>query len=140
MTARSILDKEEMVVDVSGIVDAVDLLFRLKQSGARLAALLTPKSEKLLQSPDPLAATPSLVLHRPKLFPFRLIRVNDTTGRAQLRVSWRRGYYFCYSALGCEPKYQRAPPQTAGAFGSALVMRGAKVIPRFRQRECKGKR
>lgn len=62
-TAKSILSGKELVVDVSGITIAdpsgVDLLLRMRESGARLTAALPPKSEALLRSLDVPAAAPS---------------------------------------------------------------------------------
>jgi len=60
-TARSILARKELVVDISGVttVDArgVDLLLRMRDSGARLTAALPPESEGFLRSLGvPLAA------------------------------------------------------------------------------------
>ena len=53
-TAKSILNGKELVVDVSGITDAdesgVDLLSRMRESGARLSAARPPKSQELLRS------------------------------------------------------------------------------------------
>jgi hypothetical protein len=53
-TARSILDGKELVVDLSGTTDAdesgVNLLSRMRASGARLTVALPPKSEGLLRS------------------------------------------------------------------------------------------
>jgi ABC-type transporter Mla MlaB component len=53
-TAKSILDRKELVVDVSGITDAdtfgMDLLSRMRESGARLTAALRPESEELLRT------------------------------------------------------------------------------------------
>ena len=53
-TAQSILAGRELVVDISGITNAsppgVDLLSRLRKSGARLTAALPPESEEFLRS------------------------------------------------------------------------------------------
>jgi anti-anti-sigma regulatory factor len=53
-TAQSILNGKELVVDVSGLTGAdefgVELLSRMRESGARLTAASPPKSEKLLRS------------------------------------------------------------------------------------------
>jgi ABC-type transporter Mla MlaB component len=53
-TARSILEGKELVVDVSGITNVdpsgVDLLSRMRESGARLAAGLPPESQEILRS------------------------------------------------------------------------------------------
>ena len=61
-TAKSILNGKELVVDVSGITVAdesgVDLLSRMRDSGARLNAALPPKSEELLRSLGLPAAAP----------------------------------------------------------------------------------
>ena len=62
-TAKSILNGKELVVDVSGIKHAdesgVDLLFRMRDSGARLTAALPPESEELLRSLGLPVAAPS---------------------------------------------------------------------------------
>ncbi len=54
ITSRSILKGRDLVVDVSGIADAdefgVDLLSRMRDSGARLTVALPPKSEGVLRS------------------------------------------------------------------------------------------
>ena len=51
-TARSVVGGKEVVVDLSGISDAdprgVDLLSRMRDSGARLTASRAPKSEAFL--------------------------------------------------------------------------------------------
>lgn len=53
-TARSILARRELVVDISGVTDldsrGVDLLLRMRDSGARLTAALPPESEGFLRS------------------------------------------------------------------------------------------
>jgi hypothetical protein len=53
-TAKSILAGKELVVDISGITDAdasgVDLLSRMRESGARLTAALPPESEGFVRS------------------------------------------------------------------------------------------
>lgn len=53
-TAKSILAGKDLAVDISGLVDAdragLDLLFRMRTSGARLTAALPPESEDLLRS------------------------------------------------------------------------------------------
>ena len=53
-TAKSILDGRDLAVDVSGMTNAdesgVELLFRMRASGARLTAPLPPASEELLRS------------------------------------------------------------------------------------------
>ncbi len=53
-TAKSILKGKELVVDVSGITDAddsgVELLSRMRDSGARLTMALPPKSRGVLRS------------------------------------------------------------------------------------------
>jgi ABC-type transporter Mla MlaB component len=53
-TAKSILGGKDLVVDISGITKAdslgVDLLSRMRESGARLTAALPPESEDLLRS------------------------------------------------------------------------------------------
>jgi len=62
-TAKSILKGKELVVDVSGIKDAdkfgMDLLLRMRASGARLTAAQPPKSEELLRSLGLPVAAPS---------------------------------------------------------------------------------
>jgi hypothetical protein len=51
-TVKSILDGKQLVVDISGITNAdapgVDLLFRMRESGARLTAALPPESEEFV--------------------------------------------------------------------------------------------
>ena len=53
-TAQSILAGKELVVDISGITNAnppgVELLSRMRESGARLTAALPPESEEFLRS------------------------------------------------------------------------------------------
>jgi hypothetical protein len=53
-TAQSILAGRELVVDISGITSAslpgVELLSRMRKSGARLTAPLPPESRDLLRS------------------------------------------------------------------------------------------
>jgi hypothetical protein len=53
-TAKSILAGKELVVDISGITNAdplgVDLLSRMRESGARLTAALPPESEEFLRT------------------------------------------------------------------------------------------
>ena len=53
-TAKSVLAGKQLVVDVSGLTDAdesgVNLLFRMRESGARLTTALPPKSEEFLRS------------------------------------------------------------------------------------------
>src|SRR5438046_231749 len=53
-TAKSILNGRDLAVDVSGLTNAdesgVDLLFRMRDSGARLSAPLPLASEELLRS------------------------------------------------------------------------------------------
>jgi hypothetical protein len=53
-TARSILNGRDLVIDLSGLASAdplgIDLLSRMRDCGAILAAALPPESEGLLQS------------------------------------------------------------------------------------------
>lgn len=53
-TAKSILAGKELVVDISGITSAdppgVDLLSRMRESGARLTAALPPESAEFIRS------------------------------------------------------------------------------------------
>ena len=53
-TAKSVLHGKELVVDISGITHAstpgVELLSRMRESGARLTAVLPPKSEEVLHA------------------------------------------------------------------------------------------
>jgi ABC-type transporter Mla MlaB component len=53
-TAKSILAGKELVVDISGMTNAdpsgVDLLSRMRESGACLTAALPPASEEILRS------------------------------------------------------------------------------------------
>ncbi len=61
-TAKSILNGKELVVDLSGVTDAddfgVDLLCRMRDSGARLTAALPPSSGNFLRSLGLSAAAP----------------------------------------------------------------------------------
>jgi len=61
-TARSVLKRKELLVDVSGLREAdpvgVDLLARMRDSGARLTATAPPESRELLQSLGLQAAAP----------------------------------------------------------------------------------
>jgi ABC-type transporter Mla MlaB component len=54
ITAQSILEGKELVVDLSGVANAdlsaVDLLSRMREAGARLTAALPAESEELLRS------------------------------------------------------------------------------------------
>jgi len=62
-TAKSTLAGKELVVDISGIKNAdlsgVDLLTRMRESGARLTAALPPASEEILRSFGVPVAAPS---------------------------------------------------------------------------------
>lgn len=62
-TAKSILDGKELAVDISGITNAdpsgIDLLSRMRESGARLTAALPPESEEILRSLGVPVAAPS---------------------------------------------------------------------------------
>lgn len=62
ITAKSILEGKELIVDVSGITSAdpsgVDLLSRMRESGARLTAALPAESEDFLRSVGVPMATP----------------------------------------------------------------------------------
>jgi len=53
-TAKSVLNGRDLVIDVSGITNAdefgVELLLRMRDSGARLTARLPPASEEILRS------------------------------------------------------------------------------------------
>jgi ABC-type transporter Mla MlaB component len=53
-TAKSILSGKELVIDISGITDAdpagVDLLSRMRESGARMIAALPPESVEFIRS------------------------------------------------------------------------------------------
>jgi ABC-type transporter Mla MlaB component len=53
-TAMSILETKELVVDVSGITNAdaagVELLSRMRETGARLSATLPPESAEFVRS------------------------------------------------------------------------------------------
>jgi ABC-type transporter Mla MlaB component len=73
-TAKSVLGGKELVVDVSGITDAdesgVNLLFRMRESGARLTAALPPKSEEFLRSLGLSVAAPGSERHRSKRLRF----------------------------------------------------------------------
>jgi ABC-type transporter Mla MlaB component len=60
---RSVLAAKELVVDISGITNAdssgIDLLSRMRESGARLTAALPPASEAILRSLEVPVAAPS---------------------------------------------------------------------------------
>ncbi len=60
--AKSILAGKELVVDISGVANAdragLDLLSRMRESGARLSAALPPESEEFLRSLGVPAAAP----------------------------------------------------------------------------------
>jgi hypothetical protein len=78
-TAKSILNGRDLMVDVSGITDAdelgVDLLSRMRDSGARLAAPLPPASREFLRSLGVPVAAPVGELFRKKVMRFlRLCR------------------------------------------------------------------
>ena len=61
-TASSILQGKQLVVDVSAVTNAdpsgVDLLIRMRESGARLVVALPPKSEHVVRLLGLPAATP----------------------------------------------------------------------------------
>jgi len=69
-TAQSILNGKELIVDVSGITAAdqsgLDLLSRMRESGARLSAALPPKSEGFLRSLGLPVAAPNGRRNRPR--------------------------------------------------------------------------
>ena len=78
-TAKSILNGRGLVVDVSGITHAdefgVDLLSRMRDTGARLAAALPPASEEFLRPLGVAVAAPGGKLFRNKVLRFlRLCR------------------------------------------------------------------
>jgi anti-anti-sigma regulatory factor len=80
ITAQSILNGKELVVDVSGLTRAdefgVDLLTRMRGSGARLTAALPPKSEELLRSLGLSVAAPRGQCARARVLRFlRLARI-----------------------------------------------------------------
>jgi hypothetical protein len=62
-TARSTLAGKELVVDISGMKNAnssgIELLGRMRESGARLTAALPPASEEFLRSLGVPVAAPS---------------------------------------------------------------------------------
>ncbi len=81
-TAKSILKGKELVVDVSGMtyVDefGVELLSRMRDSGARLTVALPPKSEGVLRSLGLPVAAPRGPSRRAKaLRLFRLVGVRN---------------------------------------------------------------
>ena len=91
-TAKSILNGRDLVVDVSGITGAdefgVDLLSRMRDSGARLTAPLPPASEELLRSSGvPVAAQSGEVFRNRRLRFLRACRA-----QADLRNSWQSLY------------------------------------------------
>jgi len=78
-TAKSVLNDRDLVIDVSGITNAdqfgVELLSRMRDSGARLTAPLPLASEEFLQSLGVPVAAPSGELLRNKVLRFlRLCR------------------------------------------------------------------
>jgi hypothetical protein len=76
-TAMSTANQKELVVDVSGITDAdelgLELLSRMRESGARLAAALPPASEGVLRSLGLPVAAPDGRYGRPRVW--RLLRL-----------------------------------------------------------------
>ena len=90
-TAKSILAGKVLVVDISGITSVdhpgIDLLSRMRESGARLTAALPPESEELLRSLDIPPAAP----RRPRgnRWAPRLFRLARLSGRAALRLTQR---------------------------------------------------
>ena len=74
ITARSVLERKELVVDVSGLTEAdpfgLDLLARMRESGARLTATLPPESRELLQFLGIRAAAPSDQFSRNRILRF----------------------------------------------------------------------
>ena len=80
-TARSVLGSKELVVDLSGISDAdepgVELLSRMRQSGARLTAALPPQSESFLASLG--VTTPTQT--RRRSWPLRFFRLVHSEAR-----------------------------------------------------------
>jgi hypothetical protein len=77
-TAKSILNGRDLLVDVSGVTDAdefgVDLLFRMRDSGARLTAPLPPASEEFLRSLGVPVAAPAGDLFTKKVLRFLRLR------------------------------------------------------------------
>ena len=73
-TAKSILNGRELAVDVSGLTNAdpfgVELLSRMRDSGARLTAALPPASEELLRPLGVLVAAPGGELLRNRVLRF----------------------------------------------------------------------
>jgi len=73
-TARSILAQKELVVDLSGITHAdspgIDLLYRMRESGARLTAALPPQSEEFLRSLGVAVAAPHVPQGKTWALPF----------------------------------------------------------------------
>jgi ABC-type transporter Mla MlaB component len=81
-TAKSILAGKELVVDISGITNAdpsgVDLLSRMRESGARLTAALPPESEAFLRSLGVPTAAPRG--RRGSTWALRLLRLGGLCG------------------------------------------------------------
>jgi hypothetical protein len=75
-TAKSILNGRELIVDVSGMTHAdrpgVDLLSRMRESGARLTAALPPASGEFLRTSGIPVAAPGG--WRPGTWALRLLR------------------------------------------------------------------
>lgn len=86
-TAKSILAGKELVVDVSGMTDAdpsgVDLLSRMRESGARLTAAQPPESAEFIRSLGIPVAAPSGRSCGPRAL--RLVRLVSNV------LWWRRG-------------------------------------------------
>jgi len=78
ITAQSILNGKELIVDISGVTGAdqfgVDLLFRMRDSGARLTAALPPRSENFLLSFGLPAAAPGGASVRASVLRFLRLR------------------------------------------------------------------
>jgi ABC-type transporter Mla MlaB component len=81
-TATSILAGKELVVDIAGITNAdpsgVDLLSRMRESGARLSAALPPESEGFLRSLGVSVAAPCGL--RGDSWALRLLRLGGLCG------------------------------------------------------------
>jgi ABC-type transporter Mla MlaB component len=84
-TARSILGTRALVVDISGIKNAdvagVELLSRMRETGARLSAALPPESAEFVRSMGIPVAAPARSSSTWALRALRLFRILVNTGR-----------------------------------------------------------
>lgn len=62
-TAKSILNGKQLIIEVSGVTKAdcagIDLLIRMRESGARITVARQPECQELVQVVDISAAAPS---------------------------------------------------------------------------------